>query len=103
MSETRRCGECRYFDRDSDRARFEIETIARTHHGEGFCRFNAPTAKGWPRTGIADWCGEWTAPRTRSQAGEDLGDMASKVAKDRAKATTTARQAGLALTREARR
>lgn len=103
MSETRRCGECRYFDRDSDRARFEIETIARTQRGEGFCRFNAPTAKGWPRTGIADWCGEWTAPRTRSQAGEGIGGVASKYIAKVDHSAARQVDLGLALTREARR
>lgn len=82
MSETRRCGECRYFDTRSS-----------------LCRFNAPSV-GWTAVSpTEDWCGEWTAPRTRSQAGEDLGDVATQVV--RTKAPT--RQPSLALTREARR
>lgn len=52
MSETRRCGDCRYFD------------------AAGYCRFTAPTPVGWPTTTAVDWCGEWAAPRTANQAGE---------------------------------
>lgn len=52
MNETRRCGDCRYFDE------------------AGRCRFTAPTLDGWPTTTAADWCGEWTALRTANQSGE---------------------------------
>lgn len=51
MNETRRCGDCRYFD-------------------AGRCRFTSPTPTGWPATTAADWCGEWTSLRTANQSGE---------------------------------
>jgi hypothetical protein len=58
MSETRRCSGCRYWDPGAKEKRV------------GFCRFTSPDHNGWPTSAVDDWCGEWTAPRTDSQAGE---------------------------------
>ena len=58
MAETRRCSGCRYWDPGAKEKRV------------GFCRFNAPDHNGWPTSAVDDWCGEWTAQRTDSQAGE---------------------------------
>lgn len=90
----RRCADCRYFDNATRRARDEVSDLG-VSQGLGLCRFNAPERQGWPRTTQEDWCGEWTAPRTRDQAGENP---------DTAKVDwQAARQVDMALFKEDRR
>ena len=71
----KRCGTCRYWDRDGYPRPWEVLALEENETGSRGCRYNPPVLivwplpdgqghnlnTDWPHTAADDWCGRWEA------------------------------------------